>query len=353
MPTRYTQINAGSRTFLIDRQAKAVFNGSGELHHMTLQQFHLLELFVSHPQNMLLTQEQLRLHLYNKANVNDEAVPNAVKYLRKSLGSGFIQTDHGKGYRLISEINHYPDGYFDKSTASDQMDGPRPANVVLQNRRSSDRQRLSDSYKEGFAKLSADDIRSLERYSKASVIEIARMEGYIIVAGNDLYISHKYIEILTSESENMELIDRILNNNESDERHENNLSIFVAHVLAKNIWRRKWVLDDLTDYTNGMCILTTRMVVKVAKALGLFVDISAQIDSSVISEDILYTLADMIEYRIDEINKLSARTIVYMLIKDIIHNSCSDIDTKQYHGLLALLLYSEVYRARLIQILES
>jgi DNA-binding winged helix-turn-helix (wHTH) protein len=111
MLTRYTEITAGGRTYRLDRDAKAVFKERAELQHMTSQQLQLLAFFVSHPQHMLITQKQLREHLYGNTPVNPEAVPVAVKSLRKVLGDGFIQTDHGKGYRFVAEIKHLQDEY--------------------------------------------------------------------------------------------------------------------------------------------------------------------------------------------------------------------------------------------------
>jgi DNA-binding winged helix-turn-helix (wHTH) protein len=107
VPTRYTEITAGGRCYRLDRQAKAVFKEKAELHPVTPQQLQLLEFFVSQPQHTLITKAQLYEHLYGKAAVTDDAVPLAVKSLRKALGPGFIKTAHGVGYRLVADIRNF------------------------------------------------------------------------------------------------------------------------------------------------------------------------------------------------------------------------------------------------------
>src|SRR5262249_44113952 len=94
----------------------------------------LLEFFVSQPQHMLITQEQLREHLYGRSPVNLEAVPVAVKSLRNALGPGFITTDHGKGYRLVAEIRH-----FERDEQS-SLSPPPPEQLPGEDRRLADRE---------------------------------------------------------------------------------------------------------------------------------------------------------------------------------------------------------------------
>jgi len=105
--TRYTEITAGGRCYRLDRQAQAVFKEKTELHPVTPQNLRLLDLFVSQPKHTLITKAILYEYLYGNASVTADAVSLAVKSLRKALGPGFITTDHGRGYRMVADVQHF------------------------------------------------------------------------------------------------------------------------------------------------------------------------------------------------------------------------------------------------------
>jgi DNA-binding winged helix-turn-helix (wHTH) protein len=108
MSTRFTEITAGGKRYRLDRNLKALLKEEGALHPVTAQNMQLLEFLVSHQQHDLVTRNQIFEHLYggSKAPLN-QAVDLAIKSLRETLGSEFIKTDHGKGWRFTANIRHF------------------------------------------------------------------------------------------------------------------------------------------------------------------------------------------------------------------------------------------------------
>jgi DNA-binding response OmpR family regulator len=97
-------LDYGTRTvYYLDR------NGDKQVISLTKKEFQLLEYFMTHP-NQVLSSDQIRDHLWEMgADAFSNVVAAQVRLLRRkleSLGSGnLIETLHGLGYRLHLE-NH-------------------------------------------------------------------------------------------------------------------------------------------------------------------------------------------------------------------------------------------------------
>ena len=107
MATRYTEFALGETRYRLDRQAQALFRAETVPHPFTEQNFKLLELFLAHPTQHLITKEKVRAHLYGTSPTGDHAVDEAIKALRTQLGAVFLTTVHGKGLRFAASIRHF------------------------------------------------------------------------------------------------------------------------------------------------------------------------------------------------------------------------------------------------------
>lgn len=107
MSTRITEITAAGTRYRLNREVKALIKEGGKLHPITPQNMQLLEFFVSRPERALVTRQEIFAHLYQGTATSNQAVDLAIKSLRNALGSEFIVTDHGQGWRMAADIRHF------------------------------------------------------------------------------------------------------------------------------------------------------------------------------------------------------------------------------------------------------
>lgn len=73
---------------------------------LTAREYNLLDLFLRHP-DQVLSREQILSHVWGyDFDPGSNIVDVYVRYLRKKLGEGIIETVRGMGYRLTGESHH-------------------------------------------------------------------------------------------------------------------------------------------------------------------------------------------------------------------------------------------------------
>jgi DNA-binding winged helix-turn-helix (wHTH) protein len=102
------EITSGDSCFRLDVRTGELLRDNGERVSLTRQQWELLIYFLENPQT-LLTKDDLQLNVWKRAVVNDEAVSQAVRALRRALEDDkseprFIATIHGRGYQFIANV---------------------------------------------------------------------------------------------------------------------------------------------------------------------------------------------------------------------------------------------------------
>lgn len=114
MTNRNIEITAGGRSHCLDLRAQELYRDNEERVQLTRQQWDLLKFFVQNPRT-LLTKDDLLINVWKRVAVNDEAISQAVRALRRALEDdngepSFIETAHGKGYRFVANVKHLPTG---------------------------------------------------------------------------------------------------------------------------------------------------------------------------------------------------------------------------------------------------
>jgi DNA-binding response OmpR family regulator len=74
------------------------------------REFSLLKAFVTHPRQLLSRQELLSMAWGMHFDTRTNLVDVYVRYLRRKLGEGVIETVHGSGYRLRANPSAAPPG---------------------------------------------------------------------------------------------------------------------------------------------------------------------------------------------------------------------------------------------------
>ena len=95
-----TQVNKSVKGIVIDKD-KYVILVDDTKHHFPKKEFELLELLVSNPEHVFTREEIMNKVWGFDAVVGDRTIDVHIRKLREKLGSSYIKTIKGVGYKLI------------------------------------------------------------------------------------------------------------------------------------------------------------------------------------------------------------------------------------------------------------
>ena len=95
-----TQVNKSVEGIVIDKD-KYVILVDDKKHHFPKKEFELLELLVSNPEHVFTREEIMNKVWGFDAVVGDRTIDVHIRKLREKLGSNYIKTIKGVGYKLI------------------------------------------------------------------------------------------------------------------------------------------------------------------------------------------------------------------------------------------------------------
>jgi two-component system alkaline phosphatase synthesis response regulator PhoP len=96
-----TQVNSSVEGIVIDKD-KYVILVDDKKHHFPKKEFELLELLVSNPEHVFTREEIMNKVWGFDAVVGDRTIDVHIRKLREKLGSTYIKTIKGVGYKLIA-----------------------------------------------------------------------------------------------------------------------------------------------------------------------------------------------------------------------------------------------------------
>jgi len=96
-----TQVNSSVEGIVIDKD-KYVILVDDQKHHFPKKEFELLELLVSNPEHVFTREEIMNKVWGFDAVVGDRTIDVHIRKLREKLGSSYIKTIKGVGYKLIA-----------------------------------------------------------------------------------------------------------------------------------------------------------------------------------------------------------------------------------------------------------
>jgi len=96
-----TQVNSSVEGIVIDKD-KYVILVDDQKHHFPKKEFELLELLVSNPEHVFTREEIMNKVCGFDAVVGDRTIDVHIRKLREKLGSTYIKTIKGVGYKLIA-----------------------------------------------------------------------------------------------------------------------------------------------------------------------------------------------------------------------------------------------------------
>jgi len=96
-----TQVNSSVEGIVIDKD-KYVILVDDQKHHFPKKEFELLELLVSNPEHVFTREEIMNKVWGFDAVVGDRTIDVHIRKLREKLGSTYIKTIKGVGYKLIA-----------------------------------------------------------------------------------------------------------------------------------------------------------------------------------------------------------------------------------------------------------
>ena len=137
MSEHRAEISIGERKFLLDLRSQELLRSDRESVRLTPKQWELLCYLAKNP-GRLVSKDELHKAIWAGAAIEDEAISQAVRALRKAVGfatsDSFIQTAHGRGYRFVGAVRwiHSPQAQASGSPAVEpqSVETPHPVDAT-------------------------------------------------------------------------------------------------------------------------------------------------------------------------------------------------------------------------------